>query len=204
MMTKRPPDLERFVECLKAAFIAASDHAAISGVVEKVFWALKTVGGAGSERPSRRDVCRYLPSALDSSASASEILMRLGRSFSAIDAQLRWLPRPASGPNASANWAEGHANTMIIGPGGLEQRKDVAIGASLLAPHVRYPDHDHEPEEIYLVMTPGRFQHGTSTWFTPGAGGTVHNIPGITHAMESGEMPLLAFWCLLFCDAEAA
>lgn len=66
----------------------------------------------------------------------------------------------------------------------------------MLAPHVRYPDHRHPPEEIDLVMTPGRFRHGDSGWFEPGPGGTLHNIPDIDHAMASGATPLLAFCCL--------
>ena len=80
---------------------------------------------------------------------------------------------------------------------GLEDRDDITIGVSLLAPHVRYPDHRHAPEEIYLVLTPGRFQHGESEWFEPGPGGTLHNIPNIRHAMASGDVSLLAIWCLL-------
>lgn len=70
------------------------------------------------------------------------------------------------------------------------------IGVSLLAPRVRYPDHNHGPEEVYLVLSPGRFQHGDVGWVEPGIGGTFHNAPGIKHAMASNEAPLLAIWCL--------
>jgi len=106
--------------------------------------------------------------------------------------------RSSGGPFASANWPEGHANSTIVGPErGLECRDDVAIGVSLLAPLVRYPDHQHAPEEVYLLLTPGRFQHGGSDWFEPGIGGTLHNEPNIRHAMVSQDAPLLAIWCLL-------
>ena len=67
---------------------------------------------------------------------------------------------------------------------------------SLLAPHVRYPDHNHRPEEVYLLLSPGRFQHGGSEWFEPGIGGTLYNRPDVTHAMASGDVPLLALWFL--------
>src|SRR3546814_16037558 len=63
------------------------------------------------------------------------------------------LPRPAGGPFASDNWPEGHANTLLVGPRGLEDRNDLSIGASLLAPQVRYPDHRHAPEEVYFVLS---------------------------------------------------
>ena len=78
-----------------------------------------------------------------------------------------------------------------------DPRDDIAIGASLLAPNVRYPDHSHPPEEVYLLLTPGRFQHGDSDWIVLAPGETLHNEPRIKHAMASDDGPLLAFWCLL-------
>jgi hypothetical protein len=78
----------------------------------------------------------------------------------------------------------------------LEQRDDLVIGVSLMAPQVRYPDHDHSPEEVYLVLSPGRFRQGESDWFEPGIGGTFYNTPHIVHAMASGDAPLLALWYL--------
>src|SRR3546814_4256147 len=81
-------------------------------------------------------------------------------------------------------------------PRGLEDRNDLSIGASLLAPQVRYPDHRHAPEEVYFVLSPGRFQHGASDWFEPGIGGTLYNEPNIEHAMASDDAPPLVLWCL--------
>jgi quercetin dioxygenase-like cupin family protein len=97
---------------------------------------------------------------------------------------------------ASANMAEGHANAVIVGPGGVERRNDVRVGVSLLAPYVRYPDHNHPPDESYLVLSDGDFRQGDGDWFEPGIGGTLYNPPNIVHAMRSGNTPLLAFWLL--------
>ena len=85
---------------------------------------------------------------------------------------------------------------MIVGEGGLERRHGIRVGVSLMAPDVRYPDHTHPPEEVYLVLSPGRFKHGSSSWCEPGIGGTFHNEPGIWHAMASGDVPFLAIWSL--------
>ena len=68
--------------------------------------------------------------------------------------------------------------------------------ATLLAPHVRYPVHNHAPEEVYLVLSDSWFQHGEGVWFEPGIGGTFYNTPHIKHAMASGAAPLFAIWCL--------
>ena len=59
------------------------------------------------------------------------------------------------------------------------------LGASLLAPGVVYPDHDHPPEEIYLVLSAGVWFNHQRGWYTPGAGGTVHHAKGSTH--EPGD-----------------
>jgi quercetin dioxygenase-like cupin family protein len=104
----------------------------------------------------------------------------------------------SGGPFASDTWAAGHANALIIGPqDSLETRDDIAVGVSLLAPEVRYPDHNHKPEELYMLLTPGRFQHGEADWVALEPGDTFHNDPDIRHAMASGHEPLLAVWCLL-------
>jgi hypothetical protein len=62
---------------------------------------------------------------------------------------------------------------------------------------VRYPDHTHPPEELYMVLTAGQFQHGDEDWHKPDIGGTFHNTPGIKHAMASGGTPLLAIWTMI-------
>lgn len=86
---------------------------------------------------------------------------------------------------------------MIIGPGGIEERKDLWIGASLMAPNVRYPDHDHAPEEAYLVLSEGEFRQGDGEWFSPAIGSSFYNVPRIKHAMRSADTPLFAFRALL-------
>lgn len=192
----RSASLETFLTCLDQALGSAALGPKAVGAIDRITGALRTVGRPGSSAASRRTVCRYLDEALATARVASPALARLVTAFAALEPGLRWVPRAASGPFASDNWPDGHANATIVGPGGLEERSDLVIGVSLLAPHVRYPDHDHRPEEVYLVLSPGRFQHGMSDWFEPGIGGTLYNEPNMRHAMASGDAPLFAFWCL--------
>ncbi|HLY58693.1 MAG TPA: dimethylsulfonioproprionate lyase family protein, partial [Stellaceae bacterium] len=69
-------------------------------------------------------------------------------------------------------------------------------GVTLMAPDVRYPDHNHPPEEVYLVLTEGEWRQEAGPWFSPGVGGSFYNRPGITHAMRSSGTPLFALWAL--------
>ena len=79
---------------------------------------------------------------------------------------------------------------------GFEPRQDVWVGLSLMAPQTRYPDHDHGPEEVYLVLSEGAFLQGDADWLPRRAGQTVYNTPWIRHAMRAGDQPFLALWCL--------
>lgn len=196
MPNERQPMVEEFLAALRNAFAAADLNQEAVLSLRRVEDALQTPGERAEPKPQRREVCGHLDDALAEGSAASAPLARLAETFNALEPLLAWKPRSAGGPFASDNWPEGHANAMVVGPGGLEERSDLMIGASLLAPAVRYPDHSHGPEEVYLVLTRGRFQHGGSGWFEPGIGGTLYNEPNIRHAMASGATPLLAFWCL--------
>jgi hypothetical protein len=195
-MPTRDPAIQEFLTSLKEVFRATAIGPEASAAIDRIYGALQTPGAAGPEVGKRLPVCRYLDDALVTARTASASLARITDAFAALEPSLAWKPRPGGGPFASDNWPEGHANATVVGPNGLEHQEDLAIGASLLAPHVRYPDHNHGPEEVYLVLSPGRFQHGESGWFEPGPGGTLYNRPNIIrHAMASDEAPLLAFWC---------
>ena len=198
MNSERGTALQEFLDTLKIAFSASiGKEPEVSNFLTRLFAELKKPDLSGAGVSAYLPVCNHLPTAFQLARSASPELSALAFALEKIAPSLVWKVRSSGGPNASENWPEGHANAMIVGQGGLEERSDIAIGASLLAPHVRYPDHTHAPEEIYLVLTPGRFQHGDSDWFEPGPGGTLHNEPNIKHAMASDEEPLLAIWCLM-------
>jgi hypothetical protein len=112
--------------------------------------------------------------------------------FRAIASDLTWYRRPGGGDR----FQQSHANTMLLGPNGLESREDLWIGATLMAPNTDYPIHHHPPEEIYLVLSEGDWWRDGTGWFTPGVGGTLYNQPDIRHAMRSHGRPLFALWAL--------
>lgn len=195
-MSARPPALQTFIDLAETAFRAHAGNAASVASIDRSFNALRTHIHT-AERPSARmpTVNDWLEKAL-SLDDISDDLRALTDAFWQIEPLIQWRPRTGDTAYASDSFADGHANAMIVGPGGIEARTDVWIGASLLAPHVRYPDHTHAPEETYLVLTPGEFSQGDGSWFEPGAGGSFYNRPGILHAMRAGELPLFAFWLL--------
>ena len=113
----------------------------------------------------------------------------------AIEPQLAWQVRAGAEAHGE-QFLAGHANAAIAGSDGIENRADVRIGVSLMAPHTRYPDHRHPPEEIYVVLSDGQWRQASDPWHEPGTGCLVYNPPNIVHAMRSAERPLLALWFL--------
>ncbi len=165
-------------------------------VAERIFRALSVPGQRDlAPPPCALPACTHLPAALAAARAGAPAVSALAAAFEALVPSLAWYRRPGAEPDGGG-FFDGHANAHIAGPRGLERRSDVMVGVSLVAPGVRYPDHHHPPEEIYLVLSPGQWRQGDGPWHTPGPGGVVHNPPGVVHAMRAGAAPLLALWYL--------
>lgn len=186
----RPPEVQNFIDVTLAlmAELAATPEAkaALAGIRDGV----KRVDPQAPRSPGRQPACAHLGAALAHAAQTPQ-LAPLCTALEAAEPHLEWTGEERNGL-ASGSYAE----ITLLGPGGHEERRDVWLGLSLLAPHVRYPDHNHAPEEVYLALSEGDFWRETSGWFTPGTGGTFYNQPSVRHAMRSGETPLLAIWVL--------
>lgn len=194
-MQGRSQALQSLVASAAAAFDAHAQDPDSRLSIGRIFESLTTPMPSSAGAGSRLPVCAHLEEALGTAVAARPSLARLVEDFRAVEPFLVWRRRSFD-ETASANFEDGHANAMIVGPGGYEDRRDVWLGVTLMAPNVRYPDHTHAPEEVYLVLSKGEFRNGPSGWFAPGVGGSFYNTPGIVHAMRSLDAPLLAFWAL--------
>jgi quercetin dioxygenase-like cupin family protein len=192
---QRPDALADFLDAAFAAFNRFARDTRSRHSIQAIDACLDTPGVIRETPGNRLAICdRYLDAAL-AAPTEDDVLRSLLAGFKALEPLLEWKPRPSHNDTASENFATGHANAMIVGPDGLEHRQDAWLGVSLMAPETRYPDHNHPPEETYLVLSGGQFMQ-EGRWFTPGIGGSFYNPPGIRHAMRSGETPLLALWAL--------
>jgi hypothetical protein len=195
-MTSRSFELQEFLATLAAALgervPLGSPEACAAG---RIFGALQTVAAPSGAPPTRFPVVDHLPSALAAAAEAPAAVARHAAALEALAPQLIW--RRRANAEDDPRFTAGHASSTIVGPGGIEDRSDVWVGISLLAPRVVHPDHRHPPEEIYLVMSDGDWRQNDGAWHAPGRGGIVYNPPDIVHAMRAGPLaPLLATWCL--------
>jgi hypothetical protein len=167
MTSLRSPDLQSFLTLAETALRHASGvDEPVRAATERLFAALQTPSGeAGEAGAARLPVCRHLPMALGNARARQGALGAMADAFAVIEPQLHWKIR-AGAETRGESFLNGHANATIVGSEGLEIRRDLWIGVSLMAPHVRYPDHRHPPEEIYIAMSSGngarRANHGTN------------------------------------------
>jgi len=195
-MTKRDTNLQQVLD-LSQAIIAASGHSQAMRAGVRVFERLAAFEGAArSTAAERLPVCDgTIGTALAALADRATPLPELGSAFAEVDGRLRWYRRKASVPSDEPFYSS-HANAMLVGPGGLEERSDVQVGVTVMPQRMLYPDHDHPPEEVYVALSPGEWWNAAMDWTAPGPGGIIYNPPGILHAMRSHADPFLALWFL--------
>jgi quercetin dioxygenase-like cupin family protein len=196
-MAQREAKLQRFYDFTETAIAKRADTCANAGPAAKIiFEALRTrIGSQSNLAPERLPVCDALESAVDLANTGPTPIPELATVLNDLSPRLQWKRRNSSSPD-DTNFHNGHANALVAGPTGLEQREDVWVGISLLAPHVRYPDHRHHPEEVYVSLAGGAWWNENMDWTTPGPGGLIYNEPNVLHAMRTVAQPLLAIWCL--------
>jgi quercetin dioxygenase-like cupin family protein len=197
MTMLRSPDFQLFLTVAEAAIRHRSGvDGPVRAASDRIFAALRTTSPPGERSGAARlPVCRHLAAALEHVGRQSGPVRALADAFAVIEPQLDWKVRNGAEAHG-APFLNGHANATLVGSEGLEIRSDIWIGVSLLAPHTRYPDHRHPPEEIYVVLSDGEWRQGNDPWHEPGIGSLVYNPPNIVHAMRSSERPLLALWFL--------
>jgi quercetin dioxygenase-like cupin family protein len=199
-MAGRTAELQRFIDGTEAAIMArAADYPDAMAIAARVFSALRTKGGdTHGNPPARLGACGHLDRALGqarNSPGGPGPIAELADVFAALEPAFTWHRRLQS-DQEPGGFHDSHANAIIVGKGGLEERGDALIGLSLVAPEMQYPRHRHPPEEIYLVLSPGQWMQNDTPMAARQSGDLVHNPPNTWHAMRAMEEPLLAVWCL--------
>ncbi|HEX7932703.1 MAG TPA: dimethylsulfonioproprionate lyase family protein [Paraburkholderia sp.] len=195
-MYQRHENLENFIRVARVLFQAPALPEGARQSAAKAFERLEHPSDNGARNSNRYPACDLLGTALAPLLDHPSSLGAAARAIGPLEPFIGW-QRRTSGLNGSENYVEQHVNGMICGPGGMESRYDVQLGFALLAPFTRYPDHQHAPEEAYVLLSRGEFRQGDGDWFDPGVGGGLFNTPNMLHAMRSGAVPLFALWCLL-------
>lgn len=151
---------------------------------------------AGALPAGALPACSYIDEAARIVAgTGAPDLIAVAETFKTLTPDIAWMHRTGL-HGVVPDFADRHANGVVVGSGGLLESRHVTIGATVMAPDTTYTNHSHPPEEVYLVLSDGQWRHFEEPWQLPGIGGFVHNPPGIVHAMRAGCDPLFAIWML--------
>ncbi len=85
--------------------------------------------------------------------------------------------------------------TELIGLRGPIASERLACGFLILGPHIEYPQHNHEAEEIYIPLTePTFWMRGNEDWVSQKACRPIYHTSRMPHAMRTEHVPLLALY----------
>ncbi len=83
----------------------------------------------------------------------------------------------------------------VFGTRGHFEHRKMAGGFLLLGPGIDYPDHHHVAEEIYIPLTGGtQWRMGEGPFRMRDAGEIIHHASNVSHAMRTGDEPMLALY----------
>jgi hypothetical protein len=143
-------------------------------------------------------VLKRLPEAL---TVAREAVPDLAEPLHGMLPALRWTQNPNYRRRPpSSDFLARYGYAQFAGPvdvPSLMTSERLALGVLMLGPGTVYPAHAHPAEEIYLPLTPARWQRGEESWRERRAGDLVHHPSGLVHATEAGKLPLLALYLWL-------
>lgn len=93
------------------------------------------------------------------------------------------------------NFIDNYGWLELFGTRGHFANDRMAGGFLIIGPGIEYPDHHHIAEELYVPLTGGtEWRMGDGAWQLRSAGEVIHHASNVSHAMRTGEEPLLAFY----------
>jgi quercetin dioxygenase-like cupin family protein len=103
--------------------------------------------------------------------------------------------RSYSPAEVGADFWDNYGWTELVGLTGPAHCDQLACGVLLLGPHVTYPPHHHEAEEIYVPLSgTADWKLGRHPWEALPPGNVIHHPRHESHAMRTGEAALLALY----------
>ncbi|KQV31498.1 hypothetical protein ASC97_19205 [Rhizobium sp. Root1203] len=191
----RPISLQFMVNAMCSAMLAPDTPLMPMRVAAQVFEKLIRQGqvalGEGSQTP---DSQRILDIALGNLDRQKGVFGELSRNLRMLAGHLVWA-QGRSGPFASRNFESSHAHAVIVGPGGIEERTDVRIGLTIMAPYTRFPDHTQYQARAFLSLSPLEFCRESESWTKAGFGAVCYSGAGELVGIRCTTKPLLLLWC---------
>jgi len=136
-------------------------------------------------------VLRWLPLlAVDPGRFGADFIATLGASAGSLDWRQTYTVAEV-GEEFLRNYAWAELSRAGAGIGAAQ----ISCGVLVLGPNTFYPPHRHEAEEIYLPLAgTAEWLKGDGVWRRRQPGTLIHHSSEETHAMRTGEQPLLGMY----------
>jgi hypothetical protein len=141
--------------------------------------------------PSAVPALRWLPQVKEAAPPFSTSLVD---ALAAAAPSLAW-QRSYSPAAVGATFFDNYGWTEMTGLTGATPSEHLACGVLLLGPHLTYPPHRHEAEEIYVPLSgTAEWRQGNDEWRERPPGSVIHHARYQPHAMRTGQAPMLALY----------
>ena len=197
-----------------ASLLGAHEGASLAGAhegataAEDFAWLAGTLRGIpldGEARPpaAAPPAARWWKDALDLSGEGSSAALAgaldpaaLAGAIDALSGALRWFQGDIYPPEEiGAAYAARAGAASILGPHGSFHSDRLVMGVFIMGPGLYYPPHAHPATEVYCVVGgTAQWRRGEEPWAPRPPGSLIHHPGGITHAMNTGDEPMLAVW----------
>ena len=191
---KRPAPLQQFINVAGNVLLGHDVSSMARYTAGKIFHDLSKPGSMFSVGGHTLPASGYLADALSIADRGGGPIAELSRAINVIAPDLRWY-RSRTGPFASINFVRGHAHALMVGPGGMEERDDVHIGATIMAPYSRFPDHRRKHPTVFLALSRAEVRLKDDDWIVRSPGGIFFSDEGNELALRCTGNPLLLVWC---------
>ena len=128
--------------------------------------------------------------------SGDEAIDAVLEEFLRLAPALPWLQTAGYLDVLSRDYLDNFGYVQLLGPNSIVEHSSVRVGIGVWGPHLHYPAHHHEAEELYHVLAgeplfSGR--DGTSRATRPGD--AVHHEPWQVHIQDFGAKPTVLLYC---------
>lgn len=96
----------------------------------------------------------------------------------------------------SRDYLDNYGYVQLLGPNSIVEHATVRVGIGLWGPHLHYPAHKHEAEELYHVLAgEPSFSSGDGNARATRPGDAVHHAPWQEHSQDFGPTPTVLLYC---------
>ncbi len=168
-------------------FLAQFDRQPVSGFIEAIDWSMRPRALEAHSLPCLGELPCTVRIAGVQAAPLARFLSERCHDF-------RW-GQTYTAADFGRKFTENYGWLEVFGTRGHFENRKMAGGFLVLGPGIDYPDHHHVAEEIYIPLTGGtHWRMGEGPLRQREAGEIIHHASNVSHAMRTGENPLLALY----------